>query len=425
MSTWSTLPKGKLSELKVLVQKQYDEFKGRNLKLDMTRGKPSAEQLNLSNELLGTGGEPQYTSSTGQDCRNYGGLLGIPEMRKFFADCFFDSEPDEVVIGGNASLTLMYDFLARGCLFGFNGETPLCQVQGKKWLCPVPGYDRHFKIVHKLGFELITIPSDENGPNMDIVEKHVKDPLVKGMWCVPKHANPSGCCYSDEVVDRLANMEVGAKDFKLFWDDAYHVHDLVDSAPKLKSILAACKKAGNPNRPVLFASTSKITFASAGVSAFCTSKENLADAEEGMNKQSIGPDKLNQLRHIKFLKDKPTLTAHMKKHAAILKPKFDMVLDILQTEIGDKGIATWTKPTGGYFICLDTLEGCGKRVVALASDAGVALTKAGAVYPHFHDPRDQTLRIAPSLPPVADLKLAAKGLTICIQLASLEKLLAN
>jgi len=346
-------------------------------------------------------------------------------MKKLFAD-MMEIEPNEVVVGGASSLTLMHDYLVRGVLYGFLGSQPWCKYPGGiKWICPVPGYDRHHGICEKLGIQMISVPTDENGPDMDSVEKLVQDPAVKGIWCIPRYTNPTGIVYSDSVTTRLATMKVAAQDFRVIWDNAYCVHHLVDNPPPLKNIMEVAKKAGNANRILVFTSTSKITLASAGVAAFGASVENIQDAFKGIMKQTIGPDKVNQLRHTMFLKDINNVNAHMKKHAAILKPKFDAVCEIFARELGGKNIATWNTPKGGYFVTLHTLEGCGKAVVDLGKAAGVELTPAGAVYPLGIDPYDRSLRIAPSFPSLEEIKLATEGLAICVQLASVRKLLSK
>eukprot|EP01121_Diplochlamys_sp_Union-15-3_P008059 TRINITY_DN2106_c0_g1_i2.p1 TRINITY_DN2106_c0_g1~~TRINITY_DN2106_c0_g1_i2.p1 ORF type:complete len:445 (-),score=78.31 TRINITY_DN2106_c0_g1_i2:41-1330(-) len=420
---WTKLSENDLKQKETELLKKYEEFKNRKLNLNMTRGKPAPAQLDLSKALLSLPGEGHYKASDGLDCRNYGGLDGNPECKKLFADIMGISVK-EVVVGGASSLTMMHDHIVRGMLFGYCGSEPWHKYPGGvKWICPVPGYDRHFAICEKLGIQMINVSLNENGPDMEAVEKLVLDPSVKGIWCVPMYGNPNGVVYSDEVVTRLANMKVAANDFRLVWDNAYIVHHLVDNPPTQKNILDECKKAGNPDRPVIFVSTSKITFASAGVAALGASEANIQDLFKSLTKQTIGPDKINQLRHTMFFKDLDAIHAHMKKHAAILKPKFDAVLEVFERDLSSKNIAHWTKPKGGYFITLDTLDGCGKAVVDLAKNAGVELTPAGAVYPYGKDPHDRSLRIAPSFPSLEEIRLATEGLSICVQLASVRKLL--
>lgn len=414
-----------LKILKEKLQLRYDDFKKQNLKLDMSRGKPNAEQLDLSMSIFEYVSAECYKTLDGTDCRNYGGLDGIPEAKKLFAD-ILEVSSDEVIIGANASLNMMYDTIAQAMTHGVaNSEVPWGKLPKVKFLCPSPGYDRHFAICEHFNIEMITIPMKADGPDMDMVEKLVaEDEYIKGIWCVPKYSNPDGITYSDEVVDRFAKMKTKAVDFRIFWDNAYVVHHLYEEQQDyLKNILTTCKQAGNPDRVFIFASTSKITFPGAGVAAMAGSENNLKHIRKRLTKQNIGPDKLNQLRHVRFLKDLDNINLHMKKHAAIIRPKFEVVLDTLEKELGDKNIAWWSKPKGGYFISLYTMQGCAKKVVEKAAEAGVKLTSAGATFPYGKDPNDSNIRIAPTFPSLVELEKAIELVCICVQLISVEKLL--
>ncbi|HHX49448.1 MAG TPA: aminotransferase [Clostridiales bacterium] len=397
--------------------KKHKNFCEMNLSLNMARGKPSPEQLDISNGLLD---ELNSTIKfTGTDYRNYGILDGIPELKNLFCD-LLNVETDEIIVNENASLILMYDSLQRAMQFGVLGGKPWNE-QGKiKWLCPVPGYDRHFAITELFGIEMINIPIDENGPDMDMIEELVKDPQVKGIWCVPKYSNPTGVVYSDEVVDRFAKLKPSASDFRIFWDNAYMVHWLYED-DKLLDLFAQAKKYGNENMIYMFGSTSKITFAGAGVAFIVASKENIKSLKSLMGIQSIGPNKLVQFAHYKFLKNKENIQNIMKKHAEILRPKFEKVLEILEAELGNTGIATWLKPRGGYFVACNLYEGTAKRTVELAKLAGVTFTASGATYPYKKDPKDSSLRIAPSYPSYEDLGLAMQIFCNSAKLAYLEK----
>lgn len=397
--------------------KKHKAFCGMNLSLNMARGKPAPEQLDISNGLL-----DELDSSikfTGDDYRNYGILDGIPEMKTLFCD-FLNVEKDEIIVNENASLILMYDSLQRAMQFGVLGEKPWNQQGRIKWLCPVPGYDRHFAITELFGIEMINIPMDENGPDMNMVEELVKDPQVKGIWCVPKYSNPSGVVYSDEVVDRFAKLKPAAKDFRIFWDNAYMVHWLYED-DNLLDILAQAKKYGNENIVYIFGSTSKITFAGAGVAFMVASKENIKSLKSLMSIQSIGPNKLVQLAHFKFLQDKDNIQKIMEKHADILRPKFERVLEVLNEELGNSGIATWLNPRGGYFVACNLYPGTAKRTVELSKIAGVIFTDSGATYPYKKDPEDSSLRIAPSFPSYKDLGIAMQVFCNSAKLAYLEK----
>lgn len=413
-----------LQKLQAELTEQYADYKKMGLSLNMSRGKPSKEQLDLAMPMLDI---KEVTAADGTDARNYGVLDGLPEAKQFMAD-FMSVPVDNIIIFGNSSLNIMYDTVMRAYVFGvLPGATPW-KDQGKlKFLCPVPGYDRHLGVTEALGFELITVPMTENGPDMDKVEALVaSDPQIKGIWCVPKYSNPQGYVYSDETVRRMASMPTAADDFRVFWDNAYceHYLDMNDKA-EILDFLAECAKAGNPERPYIFGSTSKITFPGAGLAAFAAGSETIKYVRKLMGVQTIGHDKLNQLRHVKFFGDKAGLLRHMAKHAAILKPKFDMVAETLQRELGDLGCANWTVPKGGYFMSFDTMPGLAKKVVAMCKEAGVELTGAGATYPYGVDPEDKNIRLAPSMPSVSDLKVAAELFCLCVKLASVEKLLAE
>ena len=401
----------------------YDGLRGRNLSIDMTRGKLSPEQLDLSEGLLEAMSADDCRGEDGADYRNYGFLDGIPEAKRFFAD-YMDVSPDEIIVGGSGSLPLMYEALAGAVLFGMpGGEAPWKDQAPVKFLCPVPGYDRHFAICEQLGIEMINIPMNDEGPDMDAVEAAVKDdPSVKGMWCVPKYSNPTGVTYSDAVVGRLAAMPVAAGDFRVIWDNAYAAHHLGNGPAKVKNLLQTCKDAGNPDRVLMFGSSSKISLAGAGVAMLAGSIANIDDVKRRMFFSTIGPDKINQLRHIRFFGDLKGLAAHMDKHAAVIGPKFDAVEEVLQRRLAGKDIATWTKPDGGYFVSVDVLDGCAAEVVRLASEAGVKLTSAGATFPYGKDPNDRNIRLAPTMPSVDDIRSAMEIFCACVELVAAKKL---
>lgn len=403
--------------------KRYDTFKNQGFKYDMSRGNPCKEQLDLSMEMLDI---KDYRSCEGMDCRSYGCLDGIPEAKQLFAH-ILEAETDEVIIGGNSSINMIYDTIARAMCFGVSGsEVPWGKLPKVKFLCPSPGYDRHFAICQIFGIEMIVVDMKSDGPDMKAVEELVsEDEAIKGIICVPKYSNPSGITYSDEVVDRLASMKTKAKDFKIFWDNAYAIHHLSGDGDRLKNILKACKSAGNEDRVFIYASTSKISFPGAGVAMMASSKTNINMIKKQLSIQMIGPDKMNQLRHVRFFKNIKNIEEHMRKHAEILRPKFLAVLDILSSELDGKEIAWWNKPNGGYFISLNTLDGCAKEVVSMAFEAGVLMTPAGATFPYGKDPRDRNIRIAPSFPSVDELEKAIKILCICIEIVSINKLLLN
>jgi DNA-binding transcriptional MocR family regulator len=423
MTDFKKLSKQELRQTKEELLQRYREFQSRALTLDMTRGKPCAEQLDLSLEMLDGDIAKAYLDQNGLDCRNYGGLDGIPAAKGLFAE-YMQVEPAELIIGGNSSLNLMHDTILRGMVKGMlNGTTPWSQLPKVKFLCPSPGYDRHFFICEYLGIEMIPVNMLDDGPDMDQVEDLVaEDELIKGIWCVPQYSNPTGVVYSDNVVERLANMKTRAKDFRIFWDNAYAVHHLVDNPTPLKDILVACREAGNPERALLFGSTSKITFAGAGLAMMAGSQKNMEWVKNQMAFQTIGPDKLNQLRHVLFFKDIGGIMAHMKKHAAILSPKFEAVQRILDRELEGKNIARWSKPQGGYFVSIVSMEGCAAAVVKKAAEAGVKLTPAGSTYPYKNDPLDRNIRIAPSFPPLENVQAAMELVAICIQIVSIGKI---
>ncbi len=407
------------------VQTAYDAFKGRGLKLDMTRGKPAPEQLDLANGLLALPGNGDYFSEAREDGRNYGGVQGLAEARALFSR-MMGATADRIVVGDNASLAMMHDSIVWALLKGVPGSSrPWSKETTPAFLCPVPGYDRHFAICEEFGIRMIPVPLTGEGPDMDVVEMLVGDAGVKGMWCVPKYANPTGEVYSAETVRRLAAMKTAEPDFRLFWDNAYAVHHLTETRHEIANILELCEQAGNPDRAFVYASTSKITFAGAGVALFASSAANVAWYLARAGKRTIGPDKLNQIRHVRFLKDDAGLTAHMDKHRALLAPKFAAVLRALEDRLAGTGVAHWTVPEGGYFVSVDALEGTASRTVELAKAAGLALTPAGATWPHGRDPHDRTLRLAPSFPSLDDVRTASEGIAICILLAALEKLTAG
>jgi DNA-binding transcriptional MocR family regulator len=410
-----------LHEYREMLLKRYEDFKSQKLKYDMSRGKPCQEQLDLSMGMMDI---TDYRSCDGMDCRNYGGLDGIPEAKQLFAE-LLQADLDEVIVGGNSALNMIYDTIARAMSFGVSdSEVPWGKLPKIKFLCPSPGYDRHFAICELFGIEMIVVDMNSDGPDIDAIEKIVgDDETVKGIICVPKYSNPDGITYSDDVVDRLANMKTKAKDFRIFWDNAYTVHHLFGKGDRLKNILGACKDAGNEDRVFIYASTSKISFPGAGVATMATSKENVSRIKKQLSVQMIGPDKMNQLRHVRFFKNMENIEEHMRKHAEIIEPKFSAVLDTLSAELDGKEIAWWNKPNGGYFISLNTLDGCAKEVVAMTAEAGVLMTPAGASFPYGKDPRNRNIRIAPSLPSVDELKKAMEIFCICIQIASINKLL--
>lgn len=401
---------------------RYHGFQSREIALDMTRGKPCPEQLELSQGLLDCLGRGDYKAMDGSDCRNYGGLDGLPEAKALFAE-YMGVAPEEIVIGGNSSLGLMHDVMTWAWVYGTAaGSAPWCRQPPVRFLCPSPGYDRHFSICEHLGIEMLPVGLRGDGPDMDAVEALVAaDASIKGIWCVPKYSNPTGEVYSDEAVERLARMPTAAADFRIFWDNAYAYHHLGSGPARLADILSACRKAENPDRALLFGSTSKISFAGGGLAFMAGSKTSMGWARHHLGFQTIGPDKLNQLRHLRFFREMDGIAGHMQRHAAILKPKFDVVQEVLAGELGGKGIAEWTRPTGGYFISINTHDGCARRVIQLAAEAGVKLTPAGSTYPYRKDPCDRNIRIAPSFPAVADIRTATEVLAVSLELAWLEQ----
>lgn len=406
------------------VSKDFEELKGRGLKLDMSRGKPGKAQLDMVSGILSILSTPDDCVVDGVDVRNYGELTGLPCAKRYFAE-ILGCKSEECFIGGNASLTLMYDTIAKAYTHGLlHSEKPWSKLDTVKFLCPAPGYDRHFKISQSFGMEMITIAMTENGPDMDAVEAAVKDPAVKGMWCVPKYSNPEGVVYSEETIRRIANLKPAAPDFLLMWDNAYCVHEFDGDFVPFPDILSLCREAGNPDMVFEYASTSKITLPGAGISVMATSVDNMKYITGLLGIQTISYDKVNQLRHVLFLKDKAHTLELMKQHAAIMKPKFDAVVSALDKEIAPLGIAQWKRPKGGYFVSVDTMDGLAKRTLALCKEAGVVMTGAGATFPYGIDPRDRNIRIAPSLPPVEELEQAIAVFCTCLKLAALEKLLA-
>lgn len=424
MKKYGELTKEELSAERQLLQAAFDAYKAKGLKLNMARGKPGSEQLALSMPMLDAlNSSSNCKTEDGVDCRNYGELAGIKDAKKLFGELMGAAE-DEILISGSSSLTFMYDTMARAVLTGvLDSDKPWCAYPKIKFICPVPGYDRHFNICEFLGIEMINVPLYADGPDMDMIEKLVaEDESIKGMWSVPKYTNPMGSVYSDEAVRRLATMKTAAKDFRIFWDNAYALHYVYQDVPLL-SLLDECKKAGNPNRVFMFGSTSKITFPGSGVSYFVCSKENMAFAMKQLNMQSIGWDKLNMLRHVRFFKNAAGVKAHMDKHAAILRARFDAVIEALDGELAPRGAGSYVKPLGGYFICYKAENGCAKKIVAYCKEAGVVLTDAGATHPYGKDPEDSFIRIAPSYPSPEELKLAMEIFCVAARLATVEKLL--
>ncbi|MCR4616924.1 MAG: aminotransferase class I/II-fold pyridoxal phosphate-dependent enzyme [Lachnospiraceae bacterium] len=429
MKAYKEMTREELLVLKAELEKAYEDAKGKGLKLDMSRGKPSPAQLDLSKGFLDViSSEDSLKAQDGTDTRNYGVLDGIFEAKKLMAD-IMDVKPEQVIICGNASLNIMYDTVARSFTHGVNGGTPWCKLDKIKFLCPAPGYDRHFRITEFFGVEMITIPMSPEGPDMDMVEKYVNnDESVKGIWCVPKYSNPQGYSYSDETVKRFAALKPAAKDFRIFWDNAYAIHHLYAEEKrqdKILNILDECAKNGNPDMVYEFASTSKVTYAGGGISAVATSEANLAWIKKSMTVQTIGYDKVNQLRHVKFFKDFEGVKAHMMKHADSMRPKFLAVLNVLEKELGGLGIGSWTNPNGGYFISFDALPGCAKAIVAKCKEAGVVLTGAGATFPYGIDPNDSNIRIAPSFPSPEEMAQATDLFVLCVKLVSVDKILEN
>ena len=427
MKPYAEMTKAELQALKKELSAKYREYQGKDLKLDMSRGKPSIDQLDLSMGMLDVlTSDMDLTCEDGTDCRNYGVLDGISEAKELLAD-MMEVAPDHIIIYGNSSLNVMYDTVSRSMTHGVMGNTPWCKLDKVKFLCPVPGYDRHFAITEYFGIEMINIPMTPTGPDMDMVEELVaSDDSIKGIWCVPKYSNPQGISYSDQTVRRFARLKPAAPDFRIYWDNAYTIHHLYDmDQDHLIEILAECKRAGNPDMVYKFASTSKISFPGSGIAAIAASQNNLVDIKKQLRIQTIGHDKVTQLRHVRFFGDIHGMVEHMKKHADILRPKFEAVLETLDRELEGLGIGTWTTPKGGYFIAFDSLDGCAKAIVAKCKKAGLVMTGAGATYPYGKDPHDSNIRIAPSYPPLNDLKQAMELFALCVKLVSVEKLLSE
>ena len=427
MAAYKDLTKEELLELKSGLQAQFEEVKARGLKLDMSRGKPAAAQLNLSMEMMNIlNSGTDLVCEDGVDCRNYGGLDGIAEAKQLLAD-MMEVPKDNVIVFGNSSLNVMYDTVARAMTHGIMGSTPWCKLDKVKFLCPVPGYDRHFAITETFGIEMINIPMTENGPDMDLVEKYVNnDETVKGIWCVPKYSNPQGVVYSDETVRRFAALKPAAADFRIFWDNAYVVHHLYkEDQAQILDILEECKKAGNPDMVFEFCSTSKVSFPGSGIAAIASSEANIADIKKRLTIQTIGHDKINQLRHVKFFKNVDGIKAHMEKQADLIRPKFELVEKIFSDELASRGIGTWMHPLGGYFISFEAPEGCAKEIVSKCKEAGVVLTGAGSPFPYKKDPKDSVIRIAPTYPSLAELEQAANVFVVVVRMAAAEKFLAE
>ena len=425
MSTYTSMSFDELSREFAAVSEHYERCKKQNLQLNLSRGKPSAKQLDVSIDLLSVVTNAEDCMTDGIDARNYGELAGLPCARRFWAE-ILDCKPEQTFVGGTASLNLMFDIISRAYTHGLlHSVRPWCKEETVKFLCPSPGYDRHFRITEFFGAELITVPMTAEGPDMDMVEDLVKDTQVKGIWCVPKYSNPDGIIYSDSVFNRFANLKPAAPDFVIMWDNAYCIHEFEGDYVQIPDIIRLCEQAGNPDMVIEFASTSKITFAGGGISVLAASEANIAYFSKLFGVQTISYDKINQLRHVKYLKDKANTIALMKKHAVIMAPKFSAVADALDAQIKPCGFASWNRPKGGYFISLNTMPGTAKRAIALCKDAGVEMTPAGATYPYGNDPADSNLRIAPSLPPVEDLVKAMDVFCTSLKLAALEKLLAK
>ena len=424
MAVYSTLSKKELEQQYQLVKTHFEDCKAQNLKLNMARGKPSKKQLDLVSDILTVLTDASVCSDVdGVDARNYGELEGLACARAYWADVL-GCKAEQTYVGGSSSLTLMYDVISKAFTHGLRGsERPWCKEDVVKFLCPSPGYDRHFRITESFGAELITIPMTETGPDMDLVEELVKDPAVKGIWCVPKYSNPEGVVYSEQTINRFANLKPAAPDFLIMWDNAYCVHEFEGDFVPFPDIISLCAQAGNADMVYEFASTSKITYPGAGISVMASSVDNIKYMAKLMGVQMISYDKVNQLRHVMYLKDKQTTLQLMKRHASIMAPKFKMVLDVLDQQIAPCGFAQWNKPKGGYFVSLNTMPGTAKRALALCAQAGVTMTDAGATYPYGKDPQDTNIRIAPSLPPVEELEMAMDVFCTCLKLAALEKLL--
>lgn len=427
MKSYMEMTKEELLQEKAALEAEYCKIKSQGLALDMSRGKPSAEQLDLSMGLLdAVDSKTVAVSENGTDVRNYGVLDGIPEAKRLIAE-MINVKPENVIVYGNSSLNIMYDQIARAELFGICGNTPWSKLETVKFLCPVPGYDRHFAITEEFGIEMINIPMTEEGPDMDLVEQYVNsDPAVKGIWCVPKYSNPQGVVYSDETVRRFAALKPAAADFRIFWDNAYAVHHIYESdQAEILNILDECEKAGNPDMVFEFCSTSKVSFPGAGIAAIASSGANISDIKKRLGMQTIGHDKINQLRHVAYFKNMDGIKAHMMKQAAVIRPKFEMLDEMLTAEIASRGIGNWMKPKGGYFISFEAMDGCAKAIVDKCKEAGVVLTGAGSPFPYKKDPKDSVLRIAPTYPSLEELTEAAKVFVTVVRLVSVEKLLKS
>ncbi len=425
MKSYKEMSRSELEVLHKELEQAYEDAKGKGLKLDMSRGKPAASQLDMTMPILDVlNAESSLKTEGGADCRNYGVLDGIPEAKALMGE-MLGVPAENVIVCGNASLTIMYDTVSRSFTHGVCGSTPWCKLDKVKFLCPAPGYDRHFAITEHFGVEMITVPMTPEGPDMNMVQEYVEhDPAVKGIWCVPKYSNPQGFTYSAETVKRFAALNPAAEDFRIFWDNAYVIHDLYeDGGDELPDILSECEKAGHPDMVYEFASTSKVSFAGSGIAAVASSVKNLDAIRKTMTIQTIGYDKINQLRHVRYFKNLDGLKSQMKKEAAIMRPKFEAVISTLEKELDGLGIAEWTKPKGGYFISFETMEGCAKKVVAKCKEAGVVLTGAGATFPYGKDPKDSNIRIAPSFPTPEEMEQAAELFVLCVKLVSVEKLL--
>ena len=427
MQSYQQMSKEELCKIKEGLEKEYAKFQGMGLSLNMARGKPSAEQLDLTMPMLDTiNSSSELVAEDGTDCRNYGGVDGLPEAKKLIAD-MVGSTPEHVIVYGNSSLNIMYDTVSRSFTHGVMGNTPWCKLDKVKFLCPVPGYDRHFGVTEYFGVEMINVPMTAEGPDMDLVEKLVsEDESIKGIWCVPKYSNPQGVVYSDETVRRFAALKPAAKDFRIYWDNAYAVHHLFeDDQAEILDIITECEKAGNPDMVYEFCSTSKISFPGSGVAAVVTSEANVADIKKQMTNQTIGHDKINQLRHVRYFKNKDGIMQQMMKQAAIIRPKFELMLKKFDEELKGLEIGTWIEPKGGYFIGFDSLEGCAKAIVAKCGEAGVAMTPAGAPFPYHKDPKDSVIRIAPTFPTLDELETATEIFILCVKLVSIDKILEN
>ncbi len=425
MKAYQELSREELLQLKADLEAAYEEAKGKGLQLDMSRGKPAASQLDLSMDFMDVlnSGSSMKTAA-GLDVRNYGAMDGIPEAKALMAD-MMGVRAENVIVFGNSSLAIMYNTVSRAMTHGILGSTPWCRLEKVKFLCPAPGYDRHFAVTAHFGIEMIAVPMSPDGPDMDMVERLVSgDASIKGIWCIPKYSNPQGYTYSDDTVRRFAALKPAAADFRIFWDNAYGIHHLYeDVQDEILEILEECEKSGNPDMVYEFSSTSKVTFAGGGIAAMAASKANLDEIKKSMTIQTIGYDKVNQLRHVRYFKDIAGMKAHMKKHADLMRPKFEAVLWVLEEELGGLGLGTWTKPRGGYFISFDAMEGCAKAIVDKCREAGLTLTGAGATYPYGKDPKDSNIRIAPSFPTSEEMAMAADLFVLCVKLVSVDKLL--